>query len=161
MQSQQVAPERRNVVPLIALLTANAISMVGNVLVMVAIPWFVLQTTESAAKTGITAVFTIVPTILSTFFGGPLIDRLGYKRVSIIADLASGVAVALIPLLYLTIGLEFWQLLILVFFGALLGVKPALHRRVYPVCLSVHPSASVFPVGLAGGIFELCRSSPQ
>lgn len=120
MQSQQVAPVQRNVVPLIALLTANAISMVGNVLVMVAIPWFVLQTTESAAKTGITAVFTIVPTILSTFFGGPLIDRLGYKRVSIIADLASGVAVALIPLMYLTIGLEFWQLLILVFFGALL-----------------------------------------
>lgn len=119
-QSQHVTPAQWNALPLIALLTANAISMVGNVLVMVAIPWFVLQTTESAAKTGSTAVFTIIPTILSTFFGGPFIDRLDYKRVSIIADLASGVAVALIPLMYSTIGLEFWQLLILVFLGALL-----------------------------------------
>jgi len=48
------------------------------------------------------------------------VDRLGYKRTSIIADLASGVTVALIPLLYLTVGLEFWQLMVLVFLGALL-----------------------------------------
>jgi predicted MFS family arabinose efflux permease len=38
----------------------------------------------------------------------------------VISDLASGVTTALIPLLYLTVGLEFWQLLVLVFLGALL-----------------------------------------
>jgi MFS family permease len=52
--------------------------------------------------------------------GGTLIDRLGYKRTSIIADYASGITTALIPLLYVTTGLEFWQLLVLVFLGALL-----------------------------------------
>src|SRR3990172_6102140 len=111
---------KRNAVPLYSLFAANAISMVGNVLANVAIPWFVLQTTGSATQTGITGFFTVLPVVLTGFFGGTLVDRLGYKRTSIIADLASGFTVALIPLLYFTIGLEFWQLMVLVFLGALL-----------------------------------------
>jgi len=87
---------------------------------MIAIPWFVLQTTGSATQTGITGFFTILPVVLAGFFGGALIDRLGYKPTSVIADLASGVTTALIPLLYLTTGLEFWHLMVLVFLGALL-----------------------------------------
>ncbi|HEX5808132.1 MAG TPA: MFS transporter, partial [Anaerolineales bacterium] len=69
---------------------------------------------------GVTGFFTILPVVLAGFLGGTLIDRLGYKRTSIISDLASGVTTALIPLLYFTVGLEFWQLLVLVFLGALL-----------------------------------------
>ena len=110
----------KNRLPFLALLTANAISMVGNVFATIAIPWFVLQTTGSAAQTGIAGFFSILPVVLAGFFGGTLIDRLGYKRTSIIADLASGVTVALIPLLHATIGLQFWQLMALVFLGALL-----------------------------------------
>lgn len=109
-----------NPIPLYSLFIANAISLVGNVFSLIAIPWFVLQTTGSATQTGITGFFTILPVVLAGFLGGTLIDRLGYKRTSIIADLASGVTTALIPLLYFTIGLEFWQLIILVFLGALL-----------------------------------------
>ena len=41
--------------PLLALYSANAISFVGNNVATIAIPWFVLVTTGSAAKTGITA----------------------------------------------------------------------------------------------------------
>ncbi|MGH2593842.1 MAG: MFS transporter, partial [Anaerolineae bacterium] len=76
--------------------------MVGNVFATIAIPWFVLQTTGSATQTGITGFFTILPVVLAGFFGGTLIDRVGYKRTSIIADLASGVTVALIPFLHFT-----------------------------------------------------------
>src|SRR5512134_2809932 len=110
----------KNSLPLIALLTANAISLVGNVLSAIAIPWFVLQTTGSATRTGITGFFTVLPVVLAGFLGGTLVDRLGYKCTSIIADLASGVTVAITPLLYFTIGLAFWQLMVLVFLGALL-----------------------------------------
>jgi MFS family permease len=106
--------------PIYSLFAANAISLVGNVLSAIAIPWFVLQTTGSATQTGITGFFNVLPVVLAGFLGGTLVDRLGYKRTSIISDLASGVTVALIPLLYFTIGLQFWQLMILVFFGALL-----------------------------------------
>jgi MFS family permease len=105
--------------PLIALFTANAISLTGNIFSAIAIPWLVLQTTGSATQTGITGFFTILPIVLTGFFGGALIDRIGYKRTSILADLASGITVLVIPLLYLTIGLPFWPLMILVFFGAL------------------------------------------
>src|SRR5262245_46693891 len=110
----------KNSVPIWALFIANAISLVGNVLSAIAIPWFVLQTTGSATRTGITGFFTVLPVVLAGFFGGTLVDRLGYKRTSIIADIASGVTTALIPLLYFTVGLEFWQLMVLVFLGALL-----------------------------------------
>lgn len=106
--------------PLIALMAADAISMSGNKMLDLAIPWFVLQTTSSIAKTGLTAFFTLLPTVLAGFFGGPLVDRLGFKRTSVVSDAASAISVALIPLLHSTIGLEFWQLLGLVFMGAAL-----------------------------------------
>ncbi len=119
---------RRNRLPLFALFTANAISMIGNVLTMIAIPWFVLQTTGSATQTGITGFFSILPVVVAGLLGGTLVDRLGYKRTSIIADLASGLTVALIPILYFTVGLQFWQLMVLVFFGALLDAPGSTAR---------------------------------
>lgn len=120
---------QKNSLPIISLFTANAISLVGNVLSAIAIPWFVLQTTGSATQTGITGFFTVLPVVLAGVFGGTLVDRLGYKRTSIIADIASGLTTALIPLLYFTIGLEFWQLMVLVFFGALLDAPGSTARN--------------------------------
>lgn len=121
-------PKSLNPIPLYSLFIANAISLVGNVFSLIAIPWFVLQTTGSATQTGVTGFFTILPVVLAGFLGGTLIDRLGYKRTSIIADIASGVTTALIPLIHFTIGLEFWQLLILVFLGALLDTPGSTAR---------------------------------
>ena len=106
--------------PFYSFLAANAISLIGNYLTMIAVPWFVLETTGSAAKTGLVGFFTALPSVIATFFGGTIVDRLGHKKMSIISDIGSGVTVALIPLLYYTIGLEFWLLLTLVFFSALL-----------------------------------------
>ncbi len=80
----------KNRFPIISLLAANAISLVGNMLSAIAIPWFVLQTTGSATQTGITGFFTVMPVVLAGLFGGTLVDRLGYKRNSNIADIATG-----------------------------------------------------------------------
>src|SRR5215216_4709660 len=113
------SPQSRRT-PVFALMAAEAISQTGNSITNLAIPWFVLATTGSAAKTGITAFASLFPTVLASLLGGALVDRIGNKRLSIIADLMSGVTVALVPALYLTVGLSFWQLLVLVFFGALL-----------------------------------------
>jgi MFS family permease len=115
--SSQVAPRR---LPLYAFFTGSVISYVGDVLTLLAIPWFVLLTTGSVTQTGITAFFSTLPMILSAFFGSALVDYLGYKRTSVTGDIASCIAVALIPLLYDTVGLAFWQLLALVFLGGLL-----------------------------------------
>jgi MFS family permease len=119
----------RNSIPLYSLFIADAISLVGNVFTMIAIPWFVLQTTGSATQTGIIGFFAILPVILAGFFGGTLVDRLGFKRTSILSDLASGVTSTLIPFLYVTIGLQFWQLMVLVFLGALLDAPGGTARH--------------------------------
>lgn len=112
-----------------ALFAANAISMTGNQLAALAIPWFVLATTGSAAKTGITAFFSILPIVLAAFFGGTLLDRIGYKRMSIIADIASGVTIVLVPILFYFNLLEFWVLQVLVFLGALLDAPGTTARE--------------------------------
>jgi MFS family permease len=111
-------PTRR--APILALLGANAVSETGNVLAFVAIPWFVLQTTGSAAKTGLTGGAFLLAAVVAGVVGGPVVDRIGFKRASIVADLAGALTVALIPLLYYTIGLAFWQFLALVFLGGFL-----------------------------------------
>jgi MFS family permease len=118
-----------NRMPLYMLFVANVISYSGNIMALIAIPWFVLQTTGSASKTGIAAFFTALPLVLAAFFGGVLVDRLGYKRTSIIADLASGVAIVMIPLLYRFGGLQFWQLLVIVFVGNLLDAPGGTARQ--------------------------------
>ena len=113
----RVRPEVR---PLYSLYSANAISYAGNVLTALAIPWFVLSSTGSASKTGQVAAFGMIPVIIAGVFGGTLVDRFGFKRCSIAADLASGTTVAAIALCHALGVLSFPLLLILVFAGALL-----------------------------------------
>ena len=126
--------------PLYALYTADAISLTGNAVAQIAIPWYVLTTTGSATLTALVVFFNFVPIVLAAFFGGVVVDRLGFRAASIAADLASSAAVAAIPLLAATVGVEIWQLMILVFAGALLDAPGATAR------------AALFPdvVALAG-----------
>jgi MFS family permease len=109
-----------NRIPLIALLAANAVSLSGNTLALIAIPWFVLETTGSAAKTGVVAAAGAIPVVIAGIFGGVLTDRIGFRRMSVVSDIASALAVALIPLLHLMDQLTFPMLVVLVFLGALL-----------------------------------------
>ncbi len=124
--------------PLFALLGANTISQVGNVMTVVAGAWFVLQTTGSAAKVGLLSAALAVGAVVPAVLGGPLVDRLGFRRASVLADLASAATVAAIPLLYLAGVLAFWHLLLLAFLVSSLNAQgdtaryalvPALARR--------------------------------
>ena len=124
----RMLPEARQI-PLLALLGANVISQIGNALTFIAIPWFVLTTTGSSSQAGITVAAGAFPVIIAGVFGGAVVDHLGYKRASIVSDLASGVTTLLIPLLAQTIGLAFWQLLALVFLGALLDAPGEAARQ--------------------------------
>lgn len=114
--------------PLTALLTANTISLVGSQFTAVAIPWFVLVTTGSAAKMGLVAFAELAPIVVASFFGGAVVDRIGHRRASILADLVSGLTVGLVPLAYNTTGLAFWQLLALVAIGSFSGAPGATAR---------------------------------
>jgi len=86
--------------PLVGVLTAEGISLVGTRISMIAIPWFVLSTTGSATQTGLVAAAEIAPLVVVKALGGPLLDRLGPRRVTLTCDLLSFVVVASIPLLH-------------------------------------------------------------
>lgn len=106
-------------VPLYGLVVANAVSLLGNTIAAVAIPWFILVTTGSAARMGVAAFFTTVPLALGALFGGVVADRVGARTASVVGDLLSGIALAGIPLLHGAGALEFWHVLVLGFLGAL------------------------------------------
>ncbi len=115
--------------PLVALYVADMISLSGNAISLLAIPWFVLITTGSAALTGLAVFFTFLPTVLAAFFGGVIVDRVGFRTTSVVADLSSAGAVAAIPLLHSTVGIEIWQLMALVFVGALFDAPGTTARQ--------------------------------
>jgi MFS family permease len=115
--------------PLYALYLADSISLVGNAVALLAVPWFVLVTTESAVLTGLAVFFNFLPAVLAAFFGGVIVDRFGFRTTSVVADLASAGAVAAIPLIHTTVGIELWQLMALVFLGALLDAPGATARQ--------------------------------
>ena len=125
---QAPAPERKSIWPICALFTGNIISYVGNTLTLLAIPWFVLQTTGSVAQAGIVGFFSLLSNVASGIFSSVLVDRLGYKRTSVIGDILGGLTIMLVPLLYYTLGLAFWELLVLVFIGGLLRAPASTAR---------------------------------
>jgi MFS family permease len=96
---------------LVVLFTADVLSAVGSRISMVAIPWLVLVTTDSAARMGVVAAVEMIPYIVASIMAGPVIDNLGARRTSVVANLASAVAVAAIAA---TTGLGFGALLVLV-----------------------------------------------
>ncbi|HQY30662.1 MAG TPA: MFS transporter [Thermomicrobiales bacterium] len=124
-----VSPNAPNKLPIAALLIANAVSLIGSSLTMIAVPWFVLTTTGSAGKAGLTGAFEFLPAFFAGILGGAVIDRIGPRTAALIADLVSGLSILMIPLLYHTIGLAFWQLLLFVFLGSMLSIPGTTARR--------------------------------
>ena len=110
--------ERR---PLAALLAANVVSVTGSAVTLMGVPWFVLQSTGSAADAGVVAFCAMLPVVLSALAAGPAVDRVGRRRVSIVSDLVCGLAVGAVPLLQSAGMLRFWMLC------ALMGVTGLFH----------------------------------
>ena len=115
--------------PLYAVLSANAVSQVGDMMVAVALPWFVLQTTGSVIQMGITGAAVALGTLLSSITGGPLVDRFGFRRASILSDVTAGAAVAAVPVLFWVGVLPFGLLLTLALVISILNAPGDLARR--------------------------------
>ena len=105
--------------PLYGWLAAELVSLCGTRLSMIAIPWLVLTTTESASLTGLVGFAEMAPYVLARAGSGPLIDRIGGRRVCMVSDTASMLTVALVPALHAVDALSLPLLLALV---VLLGV---------------------------------------
>lgn len=137
--------------PLATVLAANLVSIAGNCLTYMGVPWFVLQSTGSAARAGIVAFCTLLPAVLAAIVTGPVIDRIGRRRVSVASDLACGVAVAAIPLLRFAGTLQFWMLCVLM---ALTGLFRAPGATARGVLLPTLAERAGMPLTRAAGLYD-------
>jgi MFS family permease len=152
--------------PLYGWLVADGLSVTGTRVSMLAIPLFVLEQTGSATQTGLVALAETLPLVVFKVLGGPMIDRLGARRVAISCDVASLFVVAAIPLLYDAGLLSFAAFLALVAVaGALRGPGDGAKHAMVPALVesagvpmeratglsgTVERTASMLGAGLAG-----------
>lgn len=114
--------------PLAALLAASGVSQVGSQLTVVALPWFVLESTGSATSAGLAGAAILASRLAFGFASGPLVDRFSYRAASVAADGIGAVGIALVPLLHQISRLPFWLLLAAVCVSAA-GDVPGLSAR--------------------------------
>lgn len=81
------------------LLGAVGVSLLGTRMTFLALPWFVLTTTGSATRTGLVAFAEMAPYVTVQGLGGPLVDRIGARRVSVSTDVSAAVFIGLVPVL--------------------------------------------------------------
>jgi MFS family permease len=98
---------------------SNFSSGLGNSIVMITIPWLILEETGSPAFAGLVAAISALPGLLISPIGGWLVDHIGRRTVSIGADLLSALAVVAFPIVALTSGLSSTTILIIAVIGAI------------------------------------------
>lgn len=124
-----VRPTHVRTAQLDALVLGNAVSLGGNVVMTVAIPWLVLTTTGSAALTGIAVFAGAGGAALGGMLAGRIVDAIGAVRASWAADLLSGLAVAPLPILLTFDALAIWQVVLLTALGTLVDSTGSTARQ--------------------------------
>ncbi|MER7459047.1 MFS transporter [Micromonospora sp. NPDC126480] len=148
----------RTRVPLVGLLVSHVVSLTGNMLTLIALPLYVLAETGSPAATGLAGAVATAPVILGGALGGVVVDRIGYRRAAVLADLVSGATIGAVPLLAATVGLPFWGLLALVFLSGLLDTPGQTART---ALLPEAATAAGLPVERAIGWFEAAERAAR
>lgn len=145
--------------PFLAFAVAETLSISGTRLSTIAIPWLVLTTTGSPILTGVVAMAEMLPYVVAKALSGPLIDRIGPKRVAIGCDTASVVVVGLVPLLALVGWLGFELLLpIVVAMGILRGPSDAAKISMVPTIAKLADVPLERVTGVAGVIERLAST---
>jgi MFS family permease len=127
--ASQSAPRSRQT-PFVALCAATAISLIGNELTAIALPWLVLTSLGTPVDAGIVGAGVVLPAVIGAIVGGVIIDRLGSRMTSVLGDATSAIAVAAIPICAMTIGLSVSIVAVLAFLGALFDAPGATARQV-------------------------------
>ncbi|HET8560542.1 MAG TPA: MFS transporter [Marmoricola sp.] len=142
--------------PLRGFLLAEGVSLVGTRVSMIAIPWFVLTTTGSATQTGLVTFAEMAPLVGLKALTGPLVDRVGPRRVAVTADALSVLAVGAVPLLHALGQLGFPLLLVLVAAaGALRGPGDGARNAMVPLLVE----HAAVPMERATGLFAAVERS--
>ncbi|MGO6818388.1 MFS transporter [Rhizobium brockwellii] len=144
----------------LALAAAETLSLSGTRLSTIAIPWLVLSTTGSPVLTGLAAMMEMLPYVAAKALSGPLIDRVGPKRIAVVCDTASVAVVMLVPLLD-WLGLLDMPLLLPVVFamGVLRGPSDAAKQAMVPDIAELAAVPLERVTGLVGAIERLASTA--
>lgn len=110
----------RAAVPLFV--AAEGLSLFGNAAIGIVLPWLVLQRTGEVSVAGLVAAAAGVPAVLAALLGGQLVDRVGQRRMAVLADLGSATAVAALAVVDRVAGLTVGWFVVLGIAGALFDV---------------------------------------
>lgn len=137
--------------PWFGFLAGYLISEIGTAMSAVALPWLVLVTTGSAARTGIVGFAEMAPFVALQATAGPLADRLGYRRANVLGNLAAALALGAVPALNAAGALGFGVLAVLVAVaGAARGVADAAGNPLVPTL----GTRAGIPLERAAGLFS-------
>lgn len=138
--------------PFVALIGSYVISVAGTSMSAVAIPWFVLTTTGSPAKTGLVAFAEMAPYVAAQALAGPLVDRAGLRRSFVVGNAVAAVAVGAIPLMSAVHALTLPVLLALVAVtGAVRGCADTANSALVPATATMAGTALERAAGLNSG----------
>jgi MFS family permease len=113
-----------------ALIASEAISMSGSQMTWLVLPWFVLVTTGSPARTSVVVAAEMAPVALFGLASGAVITRIGTRKTFLVCDAARAVTLATIPTLHALGALSFGALVALVFATGVFMVPSAAAQRV-------------------------------
>lgn len=130
---------------------ANGASGIANAMVMIVIPWLVLQRTGSAASAGLVVAAASLPGIVVAPLVGAAIDRFGRRLVSIVSDILSALSVAAFPLVALVQDLSLPWILALAVLGATFDPAGYTARK---SLLPDVAAASGYPLDRLNGLHE-------
>ena len=99
-----------------------AISQLGDVCFLIAVPWLVLQMTGSGLVLGSLAMAVAIPRSILLLLGGSVSDRLPPSVILIVGNLVQAVSVAIVAILAWNKMLALWELYVL---GFCFGVADA------------------------------------
>src|ERR671924_1977687 len=96
------------------------ISLFGDAITLIALPWFVLQVTGSGTATAGILLTLQLPAIVTSMAIGSLIDRFQPRTIMTIDNSLRTLIIGLIPILYWFGRLELWLLFLLTFLAGML-----------------------------------------
>jgi MFS family permease len=119
--------------PIVALVAAEIVSILGSRMTYLALPWFVLVTTGSPSKMTLVLAVEILPMAIFGIPSGTVVERLGARTTMLVCDAARVPLLAALPILHAAGMLRFPLLLALVFLlGCFMAPYFAAQRVILP-----------------------------
>ncbi len=98
--------------------SGQTISRLGDHLYRIALAWWVLEKTGSAAAMGTVLIFSSVPMLIFLLVGGVTVDRFPRVRVMLLSDILRGLLSGVVTLLAFSNTLEIWHIYVVsILFG--------------------------------------------